>query len=157
MRQRGELFSDLDQPRGIGLGVAVELQLEIARAGVFFGVGDTALAFDPVVKADGVPDGDALEATARSEEPRDIVVGKIGRQLRVDAGDIFRHALEEIGAGRAQQRIEDGLVDLRRPEDSGKRRNVFLRASLDVRRDTCRVQAERGLKTLMGEIELARD
>ena len=72
-----EFSADPDQARGIGLGIAAELQLEITRAGTFLCVGDTTLAFDLVVKADGMPDRDALKPAALSKEPRDIVVGKI--------------------------------------------------------------------------------
>ncbi len=96
-----------------------------------------------------MPDGDALKPAARCEKPRDVVIGKIARQPRIDAGDILRHAVEEVDAGRAQQRIEDGLVDFRRPEGGRERRDIFLRASLDLRCDACRVQAERGVETLV--------
>ena len=47
---------------------------------------------------------------------------------------------------RAQQRIEDRLVDLRRAVGRSERRNILLRASLDLRPDAGGMQAERGLE-----------
>ena len=87
----------------------------------------------------------------------DVVIAEIARQPRIDAGDIGRHAVEEVDAGTAQQRIQDRLVDFGRPVSRRQRRNVFAGAGLDLRADTGGVQAERGLEAGMRQIELARD
>ena len=157
IRQRGEFAADADQARGVVFRITVELELEIARAGVFFRIGDAALAFNLVVEPDRMPDGDALQPLAASQKAPDLLVAQAGRQPRVDAGDVFGHAVEEIRTGCTQQRIQDRLVDLRRAIGGGERRDILLCASLDLPRETGRVQPERGLKTAMRQIKLARD
>ena len=82
-----------------------------------------------------MPDRDAIEPPASRQKLRDVVIRKIRRQPRIDAGDIRRHAVEEIDARAAQQRIQDRLVDLGRPVSRRQRRDIFLRAGLDLRRD----------------------
>ena len=125
MRQRGQFSADPDQPRRVGLGIAVELELEIAGTGVFVWIGDAALAFDLIVHADGMPDRDALQPLTPAKELRDVGLTEVGRQPRIDPGDILRHAVEEIHAKPAQQRIQDRLVDLGRPETGGERRDIL--------------------------------
>src|SRR5580698_8888800 len=120
-------------------------------------IGDTALTFDFVVEADGMPDRDALDALTTGEEARDIAIGEITRQSRIDAGDVLRHAVEEIRPRRAQQCIDDRLVDFRRSKTGGERRNVFPGASLDLGAIARRMQAERRIESLAREIKLARN
>ena len=157
MRQRGQRRADPDQAIRIVRGIAVELELEIAGAGVFLLVGDTALAFDPVIHADRVPDRDALQPLAAREKPREIFIVEIARQTRIDAGYIIGHAVKEVDAGTAQQRIEDRLVDFGRPVGRRQRRNVFAGAGLDLRADTGCVEAERRLEAGMRQIDISRD
>src|SRR4029077_13351237 len=87
MRKRGELSSDPDQPRNVMLRIAIELELEIARAGVFASIGHAAFAFDLVVKADGMPDRDTLEpvTTRQGEELRDVISAQVARQPGIDS------------------------------------------------------------------------
>ena len=128
-------------------GIAVELELEIARAGVFLGVGDTALAFDLVVQSDGMADCDPLQPPAPPEELRDVVISEVRRQPRVDPRNILRHAVEKADIHRAQQGVHNRLVDFRGPEDGGERRNVLRGAGLDLRGDTRGVQAKRSFES----------
>ena len=155
--QRGDFLADPDQAIRIVCGIAVELELEIARSGVFSDVGDTALAFDLVIHADRVPDRHALQPLAACKKLRHVGIGQIARQPRIDAGDIGRHAVEEVGPGTAQQRIQDRLVDFGRPVRRGQRRDIFPRAGLDLRADTGGVQAKRGLEAGMRQIEISRN
>src|SRR5258706_3091204 len=98
--QRGELLADPDQARRVLFGIAVELELEIARAGIFTCVGDTTGTLDLVVETDSMSDRDALEPLPSSEKPRNVLIPQIGSQTRIDPGDILLHAVEEIRAGR---------------------------------------------------------
>ncbi len=120
-------------------------------------VGDTALAFDLVVHPDGMPDRDALQPLAPAKELRDVVIAEVRRQPRIDPGDILRHAVEEIDTEPAQQRIQDGLVDLGRPEAGGERRDVLLRAGIDLRGDHGGVVPERGVEAGPRQIKFARN
>src|SRR5262249_26029813 len=121
---------------------AAELELEVACAGVLAPVGDAALAFDLVGKADRMSDGDAVELPPRGEKLRDIVVGEIGRQPRIEPRDVASHAVKKIGAGGAQDCVQDRLVDLRRSKGRRQRRDVFACASFELRwQDLC-MQAE---------------
>jgi len=136
VRQRRKFASNAGQARGVSFGIAVELELEIAGAGVLVGIDDAAGALDPIIEADRMPDRNAIEPTTSRQKLLDVIVRKIRRQLCIDPRDIPDHALEEIDPDTTQQRVQDRLVDLRRPVGGGKRRNVLLRASLDLRRDT---------------------
>src|ERR1700682_1811064 len=138
-------------------GVAIELELEIARAGIFLCIDDAAIAFDFVVESDRMPDGDAIEPLASGKEARNVIVRQIVRKPRINPADIFGHAVEEIRAYAPQQRIQDRLVDLRRAIGRGKRWDVLLRTSLDLRGDARRMQAERGVEALVPEIQIPRD
>ena len=82
----------------------------------------------------------------RAEELRDVLIPQIGRQTRIDPGDIAVHAVKEIHADATQQRIQDRLVDLRRPKGGSERRDVFLRAGFDLRRKATGMQRERRLE-----------
>ena len=104
-----------------------------------------------------MPDCDPLQPPALAKKPRRVFVPQIGRQPRIDPGDIFGHASEEIHPNGTQQRIQDRLVDFGRPEAGGKRRDIFFRAGLDLRRDARGMQAEGGLEAGGRQIELARD
>ena len=157
MRQRREFVADPGQARRIMHGIAIELELEVAGAGVFVLVGNAALALDLVVHADGVADRDALQPLTSGKKARDIRIREIARQPRVKAGDIAGHAVEEALAGRTQQRIQDRLVDFRRPVGGCERRDIFAGTGLDLRADAGRVQAERGLEPGMRQIEFPRD
>ena len=79
MRQRDELFSDTDQPRCIVLWIAIKFEFEIACAGVFFSIGDTALAFNLVVETDGMADRNTIEpvATGEDEELSGVIVAQV--------------------------------------------------------------------------------
>src|SRR5260370_39616013 len=77
MRQRGQLLADADQAIRVSVRIAIELQLEIPRAGGFLSVGDAALAFYPVVEPNGVPDRDALQPLASGQEARDLLIVQI--------------------------------------------------------------------------------
>jgi hypothetical protein len=157
VRQRGEFVADPGQARGIRVGIAVELELEIARAAILLGVGDAALTLDLVVETDGVPDRDALQPPATAKKLGDVVIAQIRGQTRVQPGDILRHAVEEIRAHAAQQRIQDGLVDFSRPEGGGERRDILFRAGLDLRGDDSGVDFEGSLEPRTREIKIARD
>ena len=157
MGQLGEFLADPGQALGIMRGVAIELELEVARAGVFAQVGNAALTLDLIVHADRVADRDALQAPASSEKARNILIAEIARQPRTDAGDIARHPVEEVGTDATQQRVQNGLVDFGRPIGGRERWNVLFGAGLDLRPDAGRMQAERGLETGMRQIKLARD
>src|SRR5580704_3200325 len=132
MRKRRELSSDPDQSGNIMLRIALELELEIARAGVFASIGHTAFAFDLVVEADGMADCDTLEpvTTRQDEKLRDLIFAQVARQPRIQACDIFGHAVKEVEANATQQRIQNRLVDFGRTIGRGKRRDVFFCASL---------------------------
>ena len=68
MSQRQQLAPNPDQTRGICIGIAAKLQFEKTCAGIFPEIRDAALALDPVVEADGVPDRNTLQARATAEE-----------------------------------------------------------------------------------------
>ena len=133
LRKRGEFGSNTGQARGIRIGIAIELQLEIARAGIFPDIGDAAGAFDPVVEADGMPDRDPLQPPTTGQKGQNILVAQITRQPRIDAGDIPGHAVEEIHPHATQQRVQDRLVDFGRPIEGCERRDIAARAGLDLR------------------------
>src|SRR5216684_7742491 len=137
--------------------IAVELELEIARAGIFACVGDATRALDPVVEADGMPDRDALEPLPSLKKLRNIFIAQIRRQTGIDPGDILLHAVEEIHADRTQQRVQDRLVDFGRPEGGGERRDIFLRAGLDLRRNPRSMDSEGSVESRTREIEIARN
>src|ERR1700722_13236466 len=109
MRQGREFAANADQPRRIYLRVAGKLELEITRTRIFIAVGNAALAFDPVVEADSMANRDAIATAALCQEPRDVLVREVRREARIDTGDVDGHAVKEIGACAAQQRIENGL------------------------------------------------
>ena len=154
-RQRREFIADQDQARGIGVGIAAKLELEVARAGILACVGDAARALNLVLHADGMAHRHARQAVAAGKETRNVVISQIARQPRIDAGDVGGHAVEEVGAGGAQQRVQDRLVDLGRAVAGRERRDVFSGAGLELRADAGRVQAERGVEIPVGQIELA--
>ncbi len=142
MRQRRKFVADPDQARRIMRGIAVELELEITRAGVFVCVGNAALAFDLVVHADRVPDRDALQPPAARQGSARYPSSPRSRDSRASIPAIFAgHAVEEIGAEPAQQRIQDRLVDLGRPKAGRERRDILFRAGLDLRGDAGGVHA----------------
>ena len=120
-------------------------------------VGDAARALDPIVETHGMPDRNAIEPPAPPEELRDVFVPQIRRQTRIDPGDIAVHAVKEIHADAAQQRIQDRLVDFRRSKGGGERRDVFVRAGFGLCRQATGVQGECGLEVPMAQIQLARD
>ena len=159
MRKRGELSSDPDQPRDIVLWIAIELELEIARAGVFASIGHTAFGFDLVVEADGMADCDTLEpvTTHQGEKLRNVISAQVARQPRIEACDIFGHAVKEVEASATEQRIQNRLVDFGRTIGRGKRWDVFFCASLELRPDARRMQTERRLEPFAPEIKLPRD
>ena len=157
VRQRRQLSADAGQPFRIMNRIAVELELEIAGTRVFADIGNTALALDRVVHADGMPDRDPLQPLSRREELRDIVVTEIARQPCIDAADIGRHAVEEIRTSGTQQRVKNSLVDLGRAIGRRQRRNILVGAGLDLRPDAGCVQGEGGLIAGMRQIKFARD
>ncbi len=154
-RQCRKFFADQDQARGIGVGVAAKLELEIARAGILACVGDAARALNLVLHADGMAHRHARQAFAAAEKAVEVRIRQIARQPRIDAGDVGGHAVEEIGAGGAQQRIQDRLVDLGRAVAGRERRNILSGAGVELGADAGRVQAERGVEIPVGQIELA--
>jgi hypothetical protein len=77
--QRDELPADPDQAITVMRGIAVELELEIARARVFVCVGDPTLAFNPVIEPNRMPDRNALHPLPSGKELRDIVIAEIAR------------------------------------------------------------------------------
>ena len=157
IRKPAELVADADQAVGVMRGITVQLELEIACAGVFVPVGNAALAFDFVVEADGVPDGNPLQPLATLKELRDVTVAEIARQACIDTGDVLRHAVEEIRAGCARHRVEDRLVDLGQPVRRRQRRNVLSRAQFELGCDAGSVQSEGRIEVLVRQIKLARD
>ncbi len=104
-----------------------------------------------------MPDSDALQPLTSSQKRRDILVAQIGRECCIDISIIHGHAVEKIHADATQQRIHNGLVDFSRTVGGGKRRDIFLRAGLDLRSEARCVQAERGLEPRMAQIKIARD
>ena len=74
MRQPRQVPADTDQARDVVFDIAVELELEVARAGVLGCIRDAPLPLDLVVEADGVPDGDPLQSPAAGEELRDVLM-----------------------------------------------------------------------------------
>jgi hypothetical protein len=155
--QCGEFVADANQTRRVGLRIAIEFELEVTGARIFVAIGDAACTLDFIVEADGMPDRDALQPPSRREKLRDVAGPQIGRQARIDACDIPGHAVENIYAERAQQCIQDRLVDFGRPECGGKRWDVFLGTGLDLRRNHAGMEGKRGLESRMRQIKIACD
>lgn len=65
--ERIQLLADPHQPRRIGHRIARQLQLEVICPGVFMGIGNTALAVDGIIEADGMPDGNTGQRLAAGE------------------------------------------------------------------------------------------
>src|SRR5437762_1723282 len=78
MTERVEFVADTRQPCRVGRGISSQLELEITRTGVFAGVGDAALTFNGVIKADGMPDSDARQRLSACEKLRDVSPPQIG-------------------------------------------------------------------------------
>src|SRR5216683_1632807 len=143
--------------RGIGTGIAVELELEVAGTGIFVGVRYSTRTLDLIIETDGMPDCNPFQPPAACEKPRNVAIPQIGRQTRIDAGDILGHAVEKIYAERTQRCVQDRLVDFSRPVGGGERRNILPGAGRELRRDARGVQAERGFKSRTGQVKIARD
>ena len=137
-------------------GLSVEETAEVLKVSTVT-VKRDALTFDLIVETDGVPDRDALQPPPSGEKLRDVVIAQIGRQARVQPGDILRHAVEEIRTDAAQQRIQDGFVDFSRPEGGGERRDILFRAGLDLRGDDRGMDPEGRVEAGMRQIKFARD
>src|SRR3954452_21883519 len=91
--ERIEFPADARQPRRIGCGIAGELQLEVARAGMLTRISDATFAFNAVVEADSMPDSNARQRLPAREKLRDFGLLQIGRKPRIDAGDIAGHSV----------------------------------------------------------------
>ncbi len=102
-------------------------------------------------------DRDALEPLPSSEKPRNVLIPQIGSQTRIDPGNISLHAVKEIRAGRTQQRVQDGFIDFSRPEGGGERRDILLRAGIDLRRNPRGMDCEGRVESRAREIEIARN
>ena len=157
IRQRGELVANAGQARRIVFRIAVELELEIARPGIFTDIGDAAGALDLVVETDGMPARNALEPLPSPKKLRKIFIAQIGRQTGIDPGNVLLDAVEEIHADRTQQRVQDRLVDFGRPEGGGERRDVFFRAGLDLSRNARGMSCKSSFESRTREIEIARN
>ncbi len=116
---------DPHQSRNVGLGVAAELDLEIAiavRGDHLFERRRQAVVralrivagVERIEDADRVPRGDRRSRFQAAQKSVEVEPGEIGRQARVDAGKIGADRVCKRDIERAAERIEQRAVDQRR-------------------------------------------
>ncbi len=156
MPQHVERAGNVAEALDVGGGIAGQLELEIAAAG---------LRMD---RREVRPAGSAMPTVCRTMiracglRAFEVIRDRIVIDIAASAAHRGRrycppsppNTSRPIGA---QQRIQDRLVDLRRAESRGQARDAFAGAGLQHGRMTGRVMAERGIERWPLEIELARD